>query len=62
MEAGNIQGNFKRMRSDDGERKIPRKIFGSVKENYVWKIRTNHDLMDLQRELSQESEKRYYDD
>jgi hypothetical protein len=31
MEGGNIQGNFKRMRSDDGERKIPRKIFDPVK-------------------------------
>jgi hypothetical protein len=50
MESGDIQGNFKRIRSDDGERKILRKIFGRVKENYVWRIRTNHDLTDLQRE------------
>lgn len=50
MEGGNIQGNFKRMRSDDGKRKILRKISGPVKENYVWRIRTNHDLIDLQRE------------
>jgi hypothetical protein len=50
MEGVNIQGNFKRMRSDDGERKIPRKIFGPIKDNYVWRIRTNHDLIDLQRE------------
>ena len=50
MEGGNIQGNFKRMRSDDGEKKILRKIFGPIKENYVWRIRTNHDLIDLQKE------------
>ena len=50
LEGGNIQANFKRMRSDDGERKILRKIFGPVKENYVWRISTNHDLIDLQRE------------
>jgi len=50
MEGGNTEGNFKRMRSDDGERKMPRKIFGPVKENYVWRIRTNQNLIDLQRE------------
>jgi len=50
MEGENIQGNFKRMRSDEGERKILGKIFGLVKENCVWRIRTNHDLIDLQRE------------
>jgi len=31
MEGGNILGNFRRMRSDDGERKMLRKIFGPVK-------------------------------
>jgi hypothetical protein len=50
MEGANIQGNLKRMRSDDGERKTPRKIFGPIKGNYVWRIRTYHDLTDLQRE------------
>jgi len=29
------------------ERKILRKIFGSVRANSVWKIRTNQGLMDL---------------
>jgi len=50
LEGGNIQGDFKRMRSDDGERKILGKIFGPVKENCVWRIRTNHDVIDLLRE------------
>ena len=32
------------------ERKILRRIFGPVKENGVWTIRTNQDLMNLCRE------------
>jgi hypothetical protein len=32
------------------ERKILRKIFGPVKENGLWRIRTNQELMDLCRE------------
>jgi ribosomal protein S28E/S33 len=50
MEGGNIQGNFKVMSSDDGERKILRKIFGSVQENYAWGISTNQEVIDWQRE------------
>ena len=44
------------MRSDGGERKILGKIFGPVKENCVWRIQSNHDLIDLQRESDVVSE------
>jgi ribosomal protein S28E/S33 len=50
LEGGNIQANFKRMRSDDGDRKILRNVFGPVKEIYVWRIRTSHELINLKRE------------
>jgi hypothetical protein len=36
--------------SEMWERKILRRIFGPVKENGVWMIRTNQDLMNLCRE------------
>jgi hypothetical protein len=32
------------------EMKIPRKIFGPIKENGVWKIRGNQESMELHRE------------
>ena len=51
MEGGNIQGYFKGMRCNDGGRKVLRKKnICPVKENYVWRIRINQDLIDLQRE------------
>jgi ribosomal protein S28E/S33 len=56
LEGENIQANFKRMMSDDGERKILRNVFGLVKENYVWRIRNNHELIDLKRESDVVSE------
>jgi ABC-type cobalamin transport system ATPase subunit len=32
------------------ERKMLRKIFGPVKEGGIWRIRSNHELMDLRRQ------------
>jgi hypothetical protein len=37
-------------------RKMLRRIFGPVKENSVWRIRTNQELMDLNRETDIMSE------